>query len=58
MVTRLLANMGASGTTPVLSHFSNPVKDRWYKGSENRYLSGFYLENPVEIDDPYRFFRW
>jgi beta-galactosidase len=58
LVSRLLANMGSSSKTPLISHFSTPVKDRWYKRSENRYLSGFYLENPVEMDDPYRFFRW
>jgi hypothetical protein len=58
LVTRLLSNMGSSGTTPLMSRFSNPVTERWYKGSVNRWLNGFYLENPVEMDDPYRFFRW
>jgi beta-galactosidase len=58
LVTRLLANMGSSGTTPLISRFSTPVREKWYKRPENRYLRGFYLENPVEMDDPYRFFRW
>jgi hypothetical protein len=58
MVTRLLANMGLSSKTSLIWRFSRPVKERWFKRTENRCLSGFYLENPVERDDPYRFFRW
>jgi hypothetical protein len=26
--------------------------------AEQRWLEGFYLDVPVEWDDPYRFFRW
>ncbi|MGC9316521.1 MAG: glycoside hydrolase family 2 TIM barrel-domain containing protein, partial [Armatimonadota bacterium] len=26
--------------------------------SEGRWASGLYLDEPVEMDDPYRFFRW
>jgi len=54
LVTRLLGNLGAAGETPLLSRVSAPVK-----GSEpGRWLSGLYLDEPQEWDDPYRFFRW
>jgi hypothetical protein len=54
--SRLLANMGVAGATPLL--------DRFHQGSatksEKRWLTGFYIEQdvPQEWDDPYRFFRW
>ncbi|NLW51624.1 MAG: hypothetical protein GXY85_12405 [Candidatus Brocadiaceae bacterium] len=52
-VTRLLANMGAAGRTPLLSHVSQPVGD-----GEQRWLDGLYLDVPEEYDFPYRFFCW
>ena len=51
--TRLLANMGAAGQTPLLAHVSRPVEE-----GEKRWLAGFYLDEPEVWDDPYRFFRW
>ncbi len=51
--TRLLANMGASGETPLLAHVSRPVGE-----GETRWLDGLYLDVPEVWDDPYRFFRW
>ena len=53
LLTRLLANMGCGSETPVLGRFSSPVTD-----GEKRWLVGFYLEEPIRHDDPYRFFRW
>jgi len=53
LTSRLLANMGAPASTPLLSRFSAPVR-----AGEQRYLSGLYLDQPEEWDDPYRFFRW
>ena len=53
LVSRLLANMGVSGLTPILARFRNPVA-KW----EKRWLEGLYLDSPEEWDDPYRFFRW
>lgn len=53
LTSRLLGNMGAPASTPLLSRFSTPVRT-----DEQRYLSGFYLDKPEEWDDPYRFFRW
>ncbi|MCK4284301.1 MAG: hypothetical protein KAX44_08300, partial [Candidatus Brocadiae bacterium] len=53
LTTRLLANMGASGETPLLAHVSRPVGE-----GETRWLDGLYLDVPEEWDDPYRFFRW
>jgi hypothetical protein len=53
LTTRLLANMGAAGQTPLLARFSSPVKE-----AETRWLNGFYLDVPEEWDDPYRFFCW
>jgi hypothetical protein len=53
LVTRLAANLGVSGTTPLLARFRAPVEQ-----AEKRWLDGFYLDVPEEWDDPYRFFRW
>ena len=66
LVSRLLANMGAPSSTLLLSRFANPVgedvKDVRMSPRElsrqGRWLNGFYLDSPVEMDDPYRFFRW
>jgi len=53
LTARLLANMGAAGRTPLLSHVSQPAGE-----NEKRWLNGLYLDAPEEWDDPYRFFRW
>ncbi len=55
LVSRLLANMGVAGTTPILDRFATPVAGA---ASEGRWLDGLYLDQPEEWDDPYRFFRW
>jgi hypothetical protein len=55
LVTRLAANMGAVGSTPILTRFRSPVDS---SRSEQRWLTGLYLDTPEEWDDPYRFFRW
>ncbi len=55
LVSRLLANMGVAGSTPLLERFRQPVEAA---KSEKRWLGGFYLDAPEEWDDPYRFFRW
>jgi hypothetical protein len=53
LVSRLLANMGVKGSTPLLHRFFRPTT-KW----EKRWLEGLYLDLPEERDDPYRFFRW
>jgi beta-galactosidase len=58
LVTRLLANMGSSSATQLLSHFSTPVSGAVDVDDTSRCLAGLYLDKPVEMDDPYRFFRW
>jgi hypothetical protein len=55
LLARLLANMGVTGSTPLLERFSLPVGNT---ETEQRWLKGFYLDQPEEWDDPYRFFRW
>ena len=55
LVNRLLANMGAAITTPLLERFHTPVRDA---NSEQRWAKGLYIDQPEEWDDPYRFFRW
>lgn len=55
LLTRLLANLGVANSTPLLDRFHSPVDAS--KG-EQRWLDGFYLDQPEEWDDPYRFFRW
>ena len=41
LVTRLTANMGVAGSTPILAHIRNPVESS--KG-EKRWLDGLYLD--------------
>ncbi|OLE69691.1 MAG: hypothetical protein AUG74_08415 [Bacteroidetes bacterium 13_1_20CM_4_60_6] len=55
LVDRLLANMGVAGPTPLLERFDRPFE---VTKTEKRWLDGFYLDQPEEWDDPYRFFRW
>jgi hypothetical protein len=55
LVTRLLGNLGAAGSTPVLARFHSPASAA---KPEKRWLEGLYLDQPEEWDDPYRFFRW
>jgi hypothetical protein len=55
LVTRLLANLGVAGSTPLLDRFHHPPGPA---EPEKRWLSGFYLDQPEAWDDPYRFFRW
>lgn len=57
LVTRILGNMGANAITPLISRFSTPVKGD-NKDEPGRWLHGFYLDTPEEMDDPYRYFRW
>jgi len=55
VLTRLLAGMGVAGSTPLLERFRlPPAAGR----AENRWQAGLYLDQPEEMDDPYRFFRW
>ena len=55
LFSRLLGNMGAGASTPVLSRFRSPVDAA---RGEQRCLEGLYLDTPEEWDDPYRFFGW
>jgi hypothetical protein len=55
LVSRLLANMGVGGATPILDRFSTPVAAAH---PQRRWADGLYLDQPEEWDDPYRFFRW
>ena len=55
LVTRLLANLGARPSVPIVDRFATPLSS---DKSEKRFLTGLYLDQPEEWDDPYRFFRW
>jgi len=55
LVARIAGNMGVGCATPLLVRFSSPVAA---DGTEKRWLTGFYLDEPEDWDDPYRFFRW
>jgi beta-galactosidase/beta-glucuronidase len=57
LVTRVLSNMGAYSATPFISRFSTPLGSS-IKDETGRWLNGFYLDIPEEMDDPYRYFRW
>ena len=54
-LARLLANMGVAAPTPLLERFHVPVTAA---KPEKRWLDAFYLDQPEEWDDPYRFFNW
>ena len=54
LLTRILANLGVRGATPLPERFATPVT----AGAKERWESGLYLDQPQEWDDPYRFFRW
>ncbi len=56
-VSRLLGNLGVSGSTPLLERFADPVGGS-SGPSVGRWLDGLYLTKPTEWDDPYRFFGW
>jgi beta-galactosidase len=55
MLNRLLGNMGADSSTPLIERFGKPVDAG---KNEKRWLNGLYHDIPEEWDDPYRFFRW
>lgn len=55
LLSRILGNMGVESSTPLLERFSKPLDAGT---EEKRWLSGLYLDEPEEYDDPYRFFRW
>lgn len=55
LVSRLLANMGVASSTPILERLATPVAAA---NAERRWSHGLYLDQPEEMDDPYRFFRW
>ena len=52
-LSRVLCNLGASSSTPLLERFQRPAQQ-----TETRWRVGFYLDKPQEWDDPYRFFCW
>jgi len=54
-LSRLLGNLGADFSTPLLERFHDPVADQT---TPSRCLSGLYIDKPQEWDDPYRHFRW
>ncbi len=53
MTARVLGNHGVAPETPLLENISKPAQE-----TDKRYLKSFYLDEPEEWDDPYRFFRW
>lgn len=53
VLSRLLGNLGVHGQTPLLQRLKTGAAD-----NEKRWLSGFYLDTPELVDDPYRFFGW
>ena len=58
LLSRLLGNLGVHGQTPLLERFATPIKLTDGQSPECRWLKGFYLDQPEEWDDPYRFFGW
>ena len=73
MLSRLLANLGVRGATPLLARFGKPADKDIYspdrpktmtyaplikEGVESRWREGLYLDTPTEADDPYRYYCW
>jgi hypothetical protein len=65
LVTRVLANLGVTTSTPILDRFHKPADLALADATESeselnqpRWREGMYLDQPEEWDDPYRFFRW
>ncbi|HYG77338.1 MAG TPA: glycoside hydrolase family 2 TIM barrel-domain containing protein [Planctomycetota bacterium] len=54
-LSRILGNLGVHAQTPLLERFGKGIGNA---ADEKRWLNGFYLDQPEEWDDPYRFFRW
>jgi hypothetical protein len=54
MLSRLLGNMSADSSTPFLERCQKSSAEKGNVAEKN----GFYLDQPVEWDYPYRFFRW
>jgi hypothetical protein len=52
-LARLLGNLRVHADTPLLSRFEQPAKD-----GDARWRQGLYVDQPIDWDDPYRFFRW
>lgn len=55
LINRILENMGAKAMTPIVERFKTSVDPN---KKEQRWLNGLYLDEPEEMDDPYRAFRW
>jgi hypothetical protein len=55
LLTRVLANQGVAGATPVVERLHAPINTA---KAEKRWLDGLFLDTPEEWDNPYRFFRW
>lgn len=58
LLARLLGNLGVASQTPLLSRFSKPLASGSAQPVEERWRHGFYLDEPEEWDDPYRYFQW
>lgn len=58
LLSRVLGNFGAESQTPLLDRFAKPLPSIKAGASEQRWLTGFYLDTPEEWDDPYRYFQW
>jgi len=52
-LNRVLGNMGVQFETPLIARFVSAPKPE-----EKRWAAGLYLDEPVEKDDPYRYFCW
>ena len=52
-LARLLGNLSVRAETPLLSRFEQPARE-----GDARWRQGYYVDQPIEWDDPYRFFRW
>ena len=56
LCSRLVANMGVAGGSPLLERVSVPPVTS-PRGGKLAW-DGLFLDTPEEWDDPYRFFRW
>jgi hypothetical protein len=52
-LARVLGNLSVRADTPLLSRFEQPAGE-----GDARWRQGLYVDQPIDWDDPYRFFRW
>jgi hypothetical protein len=57
MLSRLLANCGVPFASPLPEFWATPA-EKPASPKAGRWLKSYYLDEPAQLDDPYRYNRW